>query len=63
MYLPACYYRQELYITQENHIRSIADFKYFTDRENTLKKPLFDKTKYQYDKVRIEPNGPNLFNV
>ena len=26
-------------------------------------KDLFDKTKFQYDKDRFGPNGPNLFNV
>ena len=31
--------------------------------DKTHLKDLFDKTKFQYDKDRFGPNGPNLFNV
>ena len=35
----------------------------FQGEDETHLKDLFDKTKFQYDKDRFGPNGPNLFNV
>ena len=61
-YLPACYYRKND-MKLERSTYEVLQILSISLTDKTHLKDLFDKTKFQYDKDRFGPNGPNLFNV